>query len=83
MSAVLEDKLEDVYKWYLFNRNNIAKENVMGRLQFQEKTIDCLFELVAILTQDMQDVEGARRKLLLPSGVTLVGDSKEFEVQRG
>lgn len=82
MSGTLEDKLEDVYKWYLYNKSVIPKENVLKRLKFQEKTIDCLFELVAILTQDMQNVEGARRKLLLPSGVSLVGDSREFEVQR-
>lgn len=82
MSGILEDKLEDVYKWYIYNRSVIPKENVLKRLKFQEKTIDCLFELVAILTQDMQNVEGARRKLLLPSGVSLVGDSREFEVQR-
>lgn len=82
MSQVLEDKLEDVYKWYLYNKSNLAAENVMGRLKFQDKTIDCLFELVAILTQDMQNMEGARRKLFLPSGVALVGETKEFEVQR-
>lgn len=78
MSAILEDKLEDVYKWYLYNKSNVPPLDLKKRCDFQQKTIDCLFELMAILTQDMQNLEGARRQLYLPRSVSVSGDVREF-----
>lgn len=78
MSGLLEDRLEDIYKWYRYNKGVIPEENVGKRLAFQQKTIDCLFELLAVATQDIQNLEGARRKLYLPRDVSVTGDVRRF-----
>lgn len=71
MSADTEDKVRDVAVWYFENRNRIPPENVRKRLDFMDKAVKCLLEIIAMQAKDIQELEQRRprAKLWLPSSV--------------
>jgi hypothetical protein len=54
--------------------------NYDKRLQFYEKTIDGLLELVAIAAEDIRILEGRHKSkhLWIPNGVEYSGDVRKF-----
>lgn len=82
MSQSVEKRLEEIFRWYEYNKGVIPPENLGKRLDFTQKTIDCLFELIVLQAENIQALElraGSRsRKLYLPNGVTVMGDLKKF-----
>lgn len=76
----LEKRLIDTAIWFHRNKPRLAKENVLGRLEFYEKTSDILIELVALLTERLQGAEGMQKhaSLWLPKGMNGRGDVTRF-----
>ena len=76
----LERRLLDTAVWFHRNKPRLAKENVLGRLDFYEKTCDILIELAALACQRLQHVEGRPKSqsLWLPKGVEAKGSMKRF-----
>ena len=54
--------------------------NYDKRLQFYEKTIDGLLELVAIAAEDIRVLEGRHKSasLWIPNGIEYSGDVRKF-----
>lgn len=82
MTAKVEERISEIFRWYEYNRGLIPKENLMKRLDFQQKAIDCLFEVVVLQAECIQLLEfkaGVRsNKLWLPNGVQINGDLTKF-----
>lgn len=76
----LERRLIDTAIWFHRNKPRLARENVMGKIEFLEKTCDILIELGALLTERMQEAEGKKRHatLWLPKGLSKRGDVEHF-----
>lgn len=73
MSSDTEDKLRDWVLWYKEHEKQIPEEAVYKRLEFLTKALDGAFELLTMLTIDMQKVErrDPRNRLWLPSSVKI------------
>jgi len=74
-----EERLAMWAKWYHYNKDRIPRDNIGKRMDFQEKTIDGLLELLALAGRRIQVLEQGRvPSLLLPTGVTVTGDLTRF-----
>lgn len=82
MSVQAEERLGEIFKWYEYNKSSIPPQDVVKKIMFLEKTIDCLFELICLqmeATQALEHKGGMRsRKLWLPNGVEINGDLTKF-----
>ena len=83
MSQKSENRTQEIITWYHYNKNLIPKENLVKRLDFQQKAIDCLLELIVHLLEDIDPLEhkaGQRSKTLwLPKGMKVNGDVRKLE----
>lgn len=73
MSAQSEDKLRNLTVWFFENYKRIPPENIRKRMDFQQKAIICLMEVVVAQAEDIQKMEqrSPRGKLWLPSSVRI------------
>ena len=76
----LERRLIDTAVWFHRNKPRLARENLMGRVDFLEKTCDILIELCALTLQRMQNVEGRPKSqsLWLPKGMEQKSMGRKF-----
>lgn len=76
MSAETEDKLKDVAIWFYENKSRIPRGNLERKIEFLEKTISCLLEVVALQAKDIQIMEQRhpRNRLWLPESVSIDGE---------
>ena len=77
MSHESEEKIVDTTLFYHENYKRIPKANLERRLDFQEKLMSCLIEIVAIQAKDIQSLEhrNGNSKLYLPAEVRLDGQA--------
>ena len=54
----LERRLCDTAVWFHRNRGDVPRDNLAKRLDFSEKTLDIFIELVAMLVERLQGLEG-------------------------
>ncbi len=75
MGLPLERCLIDVAVWYFRNKGRLAPENVVKRLQFLEKTVECMMEMNALLVDRLHQAEGRKNapNILIPR-LQLEGD---------
>lgn len=78
MSQTFDDRLEEWLKWWNHNQQLVPPMDLKKRLDFHDKALHGAFELLAIARYDLERLEGARRKLLLPRGVEVRGDVRKF-----
>ena len=80
MARDLEKRLTEWGLWFHENRKRIEPMNYDKRLQFYEKTIDGLLELVAIAAEDIRVLEGRHKSqhLWIPNGIEYSGDVRKF-----
>lgn len=80
MARELEKRIMEWGLWFHENKKRIPPMNYDKRLQFYEKTIDGLLEIVAIAAEDLRTVEGRAKSnvLWLPSGIEGKGDYRRF-----
>ena len=73
MSSDTEDRLRDWVLWYKTHEKTIPKEAVEKKLEFLTKAVDGLFEVVAMMAGDIQQVErrDPRSRLWLPESVKI------------
>lgn len=64
MSAHFEDRLGDIAVWWQANKEVLPPhgEALIKRMKFLEKTLDCMFELLGIMAEDLRDAEGRLRE---------------------
>lgn len=66
----LEKRLKDTAIWFFHNKDRIPRENVLARLEFQEKVMNCILEMQIMLVERLQKNEGRRSsELFLPRGM--------------
>tara|TARA_Y100000310_G_scaffold255351_1_gene262748 strand:+ start:2601 stop:2888 length:288 start_codon:yes stop_codon:yes gene_type:complete len=66
----LEKRLVDMAVWFHKNKDRIPRGAVETRCDFLEKSLDITLELVALLVQRLEFVEGRRHSpLWTPSGI--------------
>ena len=66
----LEKRLIDTALWFHKNKDRIPRNNVEARCDFLMKTLDIHLELVALLVQRLERVEGRRHSpLWTPAGI--------------
>lgn len=81
MSRESEQRLADWAKW--FHEHRLDGGDVHKKIQFLEKSVDGLLEMVCRCLEDIRDLEGRPRealgrKLWTPSGMTVAGDVRRF-----
>lgn len=80
MTRATEERIEEWGKWYHHHKDNIP--DLKKRTEFQTLAIDGLFEIMARMAKDIQNVElkaGCRsHHLYLPTGVSVSGDMRNF-----
>lgn len=74
MSMELDKRVTEWAVWYHEHRNDGM--SIDKRIEFMQKTIDGLLEILAIATKDIQRLERRNgndevRRLLLPRGIVL------------
>jgi len=66
----LEKRLVDMAVWFHKNKDRIPRNNVENRCDFLMKSLDIHLELVALLVQRLELVEGRRHSpLWTPAGI--------------
>jgi len=66
----LEKRLVDMAVWFHKNKDRIPRNNVENRCDFLMKSLDIHLELVALLVQRLERVEGRRHSpLWTPAGI--------------
>lgn len=82
MTDLVENRFAEIFKWYEYNKKLIPRENLAKRADFLQKTIDCQFELMVLMLENIRTLEfktGSRsERLYLPTGVTVNGDLTRF-----
>lgn len=82
MTDLVERRFAEIIKWYEYNKNLVPKENVIKKQEFLQKTIDCQFELMVLMLENIRTLEfktGSRsERLYLPTGITVGGDLTRF-----
>jgi len=71
MSGRLDKKLEEFATWYKYNEGTIPRENLPKRIDFYEKAMASMFDILVQTSRDLADLEGPRRRLWLPKGMEL------------
>ncbi len=68
-----EKRLMDTAIWFHRNKHLVPRENLPKRLDFMEKTMDCVLEMFAMSLQRTQEMEGHARSSVLytPRGLTM------------
>jgi len=74
VSKLLEEKLTEWTLWYNYNLKVLPKADLIKRAAFHEKAVTGALECLLIAARDIKELEGAKRQLFLPSGLTLVDD---------
>ncbi len=76
MAREFEKRLTEWAVWFHQNKPRVPKDDIRKRMDFQEKTIDGLIELLAIAAEDIRTLEGRAKSpnLWLPNGVQITGD---------
>ena len=76
-----EQRLIQTAVWYHRNKDRIPRENVPQRLDFLEKTMDIILELMALSLDRMQQVENRKKSSILwtASGLNASGDMTKFD----
>ena len=80
MARDLERRITEWGLWFHENKGRIPPMNYDKRLQFYEKTIDGLLEIVAIAAEDIRILEGRSKSkhLWVPNGIEYSGDVRKF-----
>ena len=80
MSRLLERKSLEWVTWYFEHRGQIPESNFTKRLDFQEKAIEGLLDILSICTRDIQDLEHRRSSssLWTPPRIRTEGDARKF-----
>jgi hypothetical protein len=76
-----EKRLMDTAVWFHKNKDQVPREDLPKRLDFMEKTLDIMLELVAMSLERMQEAEKsplASSSLYLPNGITMTGSARKF-----
>jgi hypothetical protein len=77
----LETRLVDMAVWYHKNKDRIPRNNVESRCDFLMKALDIHIELVALLVQRLEMVEGRRGSpIWTPAGIR---DNTTGELYKG
>lgn len=58
MSKNLDREAVDIGVWYVNNKNRIPTNNLEARLNFLEKTLDVLINIILLSTKDIKNLEG-------------------------
>jgi hypothetical protein len=76
-----EKRLIQTAVWFHRNKDRIPRENVPQRLDFLEKTMDIMLELMALSLDRMQNVENRRKSSILwtARGMDVHGDVTKFD----
>ncbi len=71
-----ERRLVDTAVWFHKNKDLIPREALDKRVDFLEKTVDILLEMLAMNLERLQGTEGraASSSLWLPNGMKMTGD---------
>jgi hypothetical protein len=64
MSRELETKVQEFAQWYFYH--NEETTDVVKRQELQEKALQNLYLLVAMVTHDIRKLEGRDSGLILP-----------------
>jgi len=80
MSRLLERKSLEWATWYFENKGQIPESNFTKRLDFQEKAIHGLIDILSIAVRDIQDVEhrNSSQTLWTPPYIRTEGDARKF-----
>lgn len=78
-SLPLEKRLIDLAVWFHKNKDALPKTEVERRLDFLTKTLDIHLELVAMLADRLQQVEGRKKSSLLWTVNGAEFDGKRFD----
>lgn len=78
MSRRTDERFVELVKWWRFHRSTLPPEDLRKRCDFLETMCTNLLELFAMTTEDIEGLEGARRKLYLPRSVEVRGDVTRF-----
>lgn len=78
MSRSTDEKFAEIAIWWNYHRKTLPRENLALRCDFLEKACNNLVMLMAMMTKDMEQLEGPRRKLFLPTGMRIEGDVRKF-----
>lgn len=81
MSQKTDNQVAEVARWFLYHKGMIPPENLKARCEFLEKACHNLLNLCIAQAEDIQELEGFRRKLYLPTSVRMTGDG--VELRRG
>lgn len=76
--TVFGRELQEWAVWYVKNKRRVPEENLRLRCDFQEKAIDGLFNLVALLAREVKPQINRSDALWLPGGVSVDGDPRRF-----
>lgn len=74
MSKLLEQQLTDWTLWFNYNYKTLPKADLLKRVAFLEKALEGCLECLLIAAKDIKNVEGVRRQLYMPAGVSLLDD---------
>lgn len=66
MSLESEERLAEWVLWFHQNKGRIPADNLGKQCEFLLKAMDGLFEVTARALKDIQELEGHRRKIILP-----------------
>lgn len=75
MSEETEDRLRDWVIWYKEHEKQIPRDNLAKKLEFMEKAVDGVLELLVMTAKDVQELEkrNGRGSLWLPGSVKIDG----------
>lgn len=71
MSVKSDERLAEVAKWFIYHKGTIPPDNLGKRLEFLEKMCHNLLDVCIMQAEDIKELEGVRRKILMPSSVVL------------
>lgn len=76
----LERRLKDTAIWFYRNRDRIPQNNIPARQEFLEKVMNIQLELMAMVVDRVQMVEGSKASsdLWLPNGIMDMETGKRY-----
>lgn len=78
MSVKADEQVANVAKWFIYHKGTIPPENLSKRIEFLEKMCHNLLNLCIAQAEDIKELEGVRRQLLMPRSVKLTENGVEL-----
>lgn len=80
MSQRTEHRLDEIARWFYYHEKSIPAGHLEKRVEFYQKSMSCMMELMAMLVEDVRTAEGRAKsnRLWLPSSMEMNGDVTRF-----